>query len=155
MNYPATQGPTALRQLVLGRQSCWSSKRCLRQTFNPQLPHSQEFLAKVAPRNFCITDFGFSHVTIQHLMDKKSTKPQRVNVHFFHVFLHNLMMFFKLFLNFNFHQINSMRNTMTCHIKNTHMFIHVLTLFHFSIHQQTTSEKDSYDGFYQHNFVSL
>ena len=41
-----TDAPTALRQLVLGRQSCWSSKRCLRQTFKPQLPHSQEFLAQ-------------------------------------------------------------------------------------------------------------
>jgi len=55
-----------------------------------------------------ISDF----LTIQHLMDKKSTKPQRVNVHFFHVFLHNLMMFFKLFLNFNFHHINYIRGTL-------------------------------------------
>ena len=116
MNYPttnATKGPTALRQLVLGRQSCWSSKRCLRQTFNPQLPHSQEFLAKVAPRNFLHHGFRIFFLTTNIWWTKsQQNHKESTFILFFHVFLHNLMMFFKLFLGFNFHQINYIRGTL-------------------------------------------
>ena len=37
--------PAAVWQ-EMGWHSCWSSKRCFKQTFKPQLPHWQEFLGR-------------------------------------------------------------------------------------------------------------